>query len=218
MRPGLWVRGAVLTVLAMVIMTASANAQEYRYVSDRLQVTVRTGTTTGNAILFLVNSGTRLEILEENNEGWTKVRGSDGREGWMLSRYLQKEKTAALRLKELDPQTNNLAKKVELLNAENQDLRESLRQSEAQTKSLEERYQKMKDQSEAHQSLKEEHQQLKADFEAQQKKLDEVSAETESMKFGNNLKWFLAGAGVLVLGWLMGLAFAKRKKRASSLY
>jgi SH3 domain protein len=43
-----------------------------------------------------------------------------------------------------------------------------------------------------------------------------MTTEVDSLKFSNNLQWFLAGAGVLILGWLIGLAMGKRKKRYSS--
>lgn len=65
------------------------------WVSDEFEVMLRTGASTNNAIQLMVTSGTRLEVLEEDEEaGYTKVRTPGGTEGWVLSRYLMSEAPA----------------------------------------------------------------------------------------------------------------------------
>ena len=65
------------------------------WVSDQFEVMLRTGASANNAIQLMVTSGTRLEVLEEDEEaGYTKVRTAGGTEGWVLSRYLMSEAPA----------------------------------------------------------------------------------------------------------------------------
>ena len=62
---------------------------ETRYVSDQLEIPMRTGKSTQHRILRMLPSGTPLEVLELDKEnGWTRVRTPDGKEGWVLTRLL----------------------------------------------------------------------------------------------------------------------------------
>ena len=188
------------------------------YVVDKLQVTVRTGPSTENKVLAVVSSGDLVETLGKEQDGWSLVRAPNGKEGWMLTRYLQEEKPAALRLRELDPQANKLLEKVGALETENKDLKAALEKITAESKKLTATLSKLRAETSDVSKLQAEHESLQKEFTSQAQRLDQVSAEAESLKFGNNLKWFLAGAGVLVLGWILGLVMGRKKKRWSSTY
>jgi SH3 domain protein len=212
-------RAASFALLAILLIVGPVTAENYLYVTDKLQVTVRTGPSVENKVLHLVKSGDRVAVLETNAAGWAKVRVAEDKEGWMLSRYLQEEKPAILRIKDLDPQAKDLMQRVEELEQENRELQSRQAQAEKLAQETEEKYQALKEEAAQVISLRSRHNKLQTEFEAQAQKLEKVTAEAESLRLGNNLKWFLAGAGVLVVGWLMGLALGRRKKRwSSSLY
>ena len=191
-------------------------ASEVRYVSDQLVVNVRAIPSYDGTKLFQVSTGDTLTLLQEPSEGWAKVRTADGKEGWMHVNYLTEEKPARLLLKEQDPKNNDMVQKLETLTAENEKMRQELEEARKQTSTNTQQYAQLKSEAAEYMALKEDHQKLKEEFELQGQKLDELSAESDSLRFGNNLKWFLAGAGVLLLGWILGLSFGKRKKRWSS--
>lgn len=206
--------GCVLVLLTF--WAASAAAQKAMYVTDRMQVIVRTSPQQDAKTIFHVGTGEQVTITEGNNEGWVKVRTSDGKEGWALARYFMEEPPAALRLKDLDPQSKNLAQKLEEARKEAQDAKTRLGQAETRAQQAEASYQKLRVDSADVIRLREDCQKLKEDFQQQGQKLEEVATENEALRFGTNLKWFLAGGGVLLIGWIMGLAYGRRKRRWSS--
>ena len=211
---------AVLGILAMVVLLIAPSQSQAleKYVIDKLQVTVRTGPSTENKVLAVVSSGDMVELMGREQDGWTLVRAPNGKEGWMLTRYLQEEKPAVLRLKELDPQANKLLEKVGSLESENKELKAELNKVSTEAHGFKAALDKLRAETSDVSKLQTEYESLQKEFKSQAQRLDQVSAEAESLKFGNNLKWFLAGAGVLVLGWILGLVMGRRKKRWSSTY
>ena len=86
---------ARLAILFLLLLLTSAASAQPRYVSDRLEVTLRTGTSTQHSIIRMVPSGARVEVLETDGaSGYSRVRAADGTEGWVLTRYLMEEPAA----------------------------------------------------------------------------------------------------------------------------
>ncbi len=206
-------------IMLLVAWSVPAGAGQVMYVTDVLHVTIRSGPSVENKIIHRASTGDKFTVLETNQDGWARVRLPGGGSGWMISRYLQAEKPAALKLKELDPQNQSLLVRVEELTKSNRQLTSELTSTRNQLESLTSEYERLKKESARYLELKAAHDKLKAEYQSQQARLQELSTEVESLRFGKNLKWFLAGAGVLLLGWLMGLALGRRKRRwSSSLY
>ena len=202
-------------VLAMSL-AQPAWALQSLYVTDRMQVIVRASPQQEAKTIFHIGTGEMVTVVESNNEGWFKVRTSDGREGWALSRYFMEEPPAAIRLRDLDPQSKNLAQKLDESRKEAQDAKTRLTQAETRAQQAEASFQKLRTDSADVIRLRDDCQKIKEDFQQQNQKLEELATENESLRFGTNLKWFLAGGGVLLVGWVMGLAFGRRKRRWSS--
>jgi SH3 domain protein len=205
---------AWLCLLTLTI--APAWAQSNMYVTDRLQVTVRSGPSVENKVIHVVNSGDRVEILSPVEENWIKVRTEGGKEGWMIARYLQEDMPALVKIKKLDPENKTLLARMEELAQNNQELKSSLGKAQGRVAELEAAYAKLEKDAADVLALRNTHKQLQQDYSGQKDRLNTLSTEVESLRLGNNLKWFLAGAGVLLAGWLIGLAMGKRKRRSSS--
>jgi SH3 domain protein len=206
-------------LLVTCLAAGPAAAQEILYVTDQMRITVRSGPSLGNKVIAMVKTGDKLTLLGSKKEGWALVRLPDGKEGWALTRFLTKERPAKLRLAELDPANKDMARRLEQLHSENQRLSRELSKTEAELAVLSARYEKLQADAADVVALKQRHQRLRTQFAEQSKQFKELVVENKSLKFSSNLKWFLAGAGVLVVGWIMGLALHRRKKRwNSSLY
>lgn len=238
--------------LAVVALAGQASlAGEKLWVSDELQLTVRSGPTLENKILAIAKTGDWVEVLQDNAEGWVRVRLANGKEGWLLKRYLSADRPAMVRLAEISPQASEMSGKLEALTKENQQLsqkvanleavktalegasqklaaggdkitelisdnaslKQQLQQSAQQLKQAEERYVGLARDSGDTVNLQKERDQLRETVAQQKAKLDELSIEVESLRSAGSLKWFLAGAGVLLIGWLMGLSLHRRKRR-----
>ena len=86
----------VLGSVAMASLgLAGAVFAETRYVTDELEVTLRSGQSTRNNIVRMLKSGTALEVLEDSGDtGYSLVRLPSGTEGWVLSRFLVNQPVA----------------------------------------------------------------------------------------------------------------------------
>ncbi len=203
--------------LCLLFLTvAPVWAQSTMYVTDHLQVTVRSGPSVENKVIHVVNSGERVEALSPEEDNWIKVRTEDGKEGWMIARYLQEEMPALLKIKKLDPENKTLLTRLEELTQNNQELKKGLGQAQGRVAELESAYAKLENDASDVLALRNTHKKLQEDFASQKDSLSTLSTEVESLRLSSNLKWFLAGAGVLVAGWLIGLAMGRRKRRSSS--
>ena len=94
----------IRTLLSVLLLSITLNAQaETRYVSDELEIDMRSGTSNQHRILRMLPSGSALEVLEDDKaSGYSRVQTSSGAEGWILSRYLQTSAPASKRLAETE--------------------------------------------------------------------------------------------------------------------
>lgn len=206
-----------LFLLALGLWAAPDLAAKEMYVSDRMQITVRTGPTTDNRVIEMITSGDQVTILEETNDGWAKVRTASGKEGWVLRRFLIDDVPAAMRLQELtDGQGKNLAQRLEEAKREGGEAKRLQATAETRAREAEAALQKLQTECAEVVKLRDEYGKLQEEYQQQTADMEELSTEIESLRFSTNLKWFLAGGGVLFLGWLIGLAFGRRKKRWTS--
>jgi SH3 domain protein len=181
-----------------------------------MQITVRTSPVGEARVVDNISSGESVTVLEENHEGWARVRTAAGREGWVLRRYLMDEKPAALRLSEMTPQDKNLAQRLEDLKRESQDARKAQAQAASRAQEAEANLTKLQADCAEVIKLRQDYTKLQEDCKEKSQALEEMSIENESLRFAGNIKWFLAGGGVLFTGWILGVLFSRRKRRWSS--
>ena len=193
-------------------------AAETMYVTDILRLTLRSGPGTGGEILGIITSGQTLEVVSESDR-WAQVRLPDGREGWVPSRYLTADRTSDLKLARLrqqfEAQKNELdairseaaalKKQTELLQSE---LKQQSQQAEKATKA----YDELKEESADFLKLKTEHKSTLEKATEQSAQIIGLEKELTRLETQRLVRWFLAGAGVLLLGFVIGFS-AKRQRR-----
>ena len=92
----------IITLFLILFILCGQTYAETRYVSDRLEVTMRSGKSTGYGIVRMLRSGTAVEILERDKKsGYSHVRTKSGKKGWVLSRFLNPE------MRQADPMNDN---------------------------------------------------------------------------------------------------------------
>jgi len=84
----------------LILCSFPLGAQEaVRYVSDELAVTLRRDRGGDSPSAGVLMSGARVEVLETDPaSGYARVRTADGRDGWVLERYLKAQPIARDRL------------------------------------------------------------------------------------------------------------------------
>ncbi|MGD8295538.1 MAG: TIGR04211 family SH3 domain-containing protein, partial [Desulfobacterales bacterium] len=209
--------------LGICVMCFSAvGFAETRYVTDLLKLPLRTGPSTEYKILALVESGQQLEVVEPG-ENWSMVRLDNGKEGYVLNRYLVARPTSAVQLKELQSKYTVLKQQADALIEENNRFKEenetfktSLDSSEKARSKLDTDYKELKSSAAEFLSLKKKHQEVSTRLAEQTKRANALDKELSGLEMNQYIKWFLAGSGVLLVGFIIGFS-AKRGRRRPSL-
>lgn len=229
---------AIFFIVAF-IESASINSvfAETRYVSDRLIISVRDGQSQDTAVLGYIETAAPVDILEEK-EDLLKIRTEDGIEGWVRAQYIVSEKPKAMIIENLKNQIAALNKKIETLNNEQDSASDTL----SKTKNMyKEKIEELQEEVNINQKLaakaKSDFIQLNKkhtdllkysknteslidEVEKLKKSNAELNTEVKSLRKdrknplkSNRIQSFIAGAGVLLFGFILG-GSAKKKKRA----
>jgi SH3 domain protein len=114
-----------LPVIGLLALAAVAHADP-AYVSDKLVVSVYAEANQDSDKIETLESGAQVDAMEKN-EGYTHVKLTDGREGWIKSTYLTAQAPAIVRVKELERASSapspKLQEELKQLQAENGTLR-----------------------------------------------------------------------------------------------
>ena len=213
-----------IVFMGIVLMCFSANGfAESMYVTDRLKLTLRSGPSTEHKILAVVESGQKVEILEPG-EDWSLVRNANGKEGYVLTGYLMPEPTHNVLLEKLQrkhkAQTQQAATLLEentRFRSENKKLKSALDKNEKTLQKLRLDYDKLKAGSAEYLELKEKYKTVSRQLAEQTKRADTLDEELRSVETNQYIKWFLAGSGVLLMGFIVGFSARRQRRRPSLL-
>lgn len=213
-----------IVFLGIVLMSFSANGfAESMYVTDQLKLTLRSGPSTGHKILAVVESGQKVEILEPG-EDWSLVINANGKEGYVLTRYLKPEPTHNVRLEQLQSkhkalmqQSATLLEENTRFRSENKKLKSALDKNEKALQKLRLDYDKLKAGSAEYLELKEKHKTASRQLAEQTKRSDTLDEELRAIEINQYIKWFLAGSGVLLVGFIVGFSARRQRRRPSLL-
>jgi len=207
-------------VLLSLLISATIATAETKYVNDRLEITVRSGPSIEHRILRNLPTGTKVETIEEK-ENWSRVRLSGGLEGWALNRYLSDEipasqKYAALKEKcaPLEKKMSRLESENQALKAENQSLSNEIAAMSEALSETKNKYEQLESSSKDFLALQSKNKQLAAQLEEKNQKINSLETKISDSFLSEALKWFLGGAGVLLIGIIIG---ATNKRKRSSL-
>jgi len=196
-------------ILSLFVPTVFAKTL---YITDVLYVTIRDSYMESSNVIKTLKSGVMLEEIGEEQEGYAFVRTEDGIEGWIKSRYLIEEPTAALTLSKIQT-------RLEKLDAESSDFKEKYTQARQKQKEVEKEFKRLESQSQNLMNenarlkklsanpllLSQENEKLKLDYQALESEVLVLRQENETFKTTSGRDWFLVGAGVLVVGLIIGL-------------
>ncbi len=208
------------------VLTFSLPLQaQTRYVTDELEVMLRSGPSNKNKILRILKSGDGLQVLKADaGDGYSQVRNSRGDEGFVLTRYLTNQPSSRNRVKSLEAQIQQLrAKPGELqsllataqddnqaLITQNTDLTAKLTQTSKELDNI-------KRVSSDAVNIANRNSKLEGEVQDLLLELDKMRLDNEDLKDQSAQRWFMIGAGAvgfgLFLGWL--LSISKRPRRQS---
>ncbi|MDJ0621981.1 MAG: TIGR04211 family SH3 domain-containing protein [Desulfocapsaceae bacterium] len=215
---------SALVFCGIIILWSNTVQAQTWYVKPTAEIPLRRGQGSDYKILAIVSDGAPVTVVEEN-ETWAKITTTDGKEGWILKRYLT--------------QQTPLDRVVTNLRAKNQTLEQQLTETRTENEELQRVQQALENTLANHKeelaTLADEHNTLvedtanvitiKSNLEESreavtdlQQKIGVVVAENNRLKASQNIRWFLAGGGTLILGCIIGMIISRSKKKKSSLY
>ena len=215
-----------LTLFLTLWLPKNAEPTTTVYVSDTtLEANLRTGTSQENRIIGMLKAGTKLTLLGEK-EGWAEVTLEDGRTGWILKRYLSERppwRETALRLEKVNEQLRTQLSEIRTehreLKQKSDELQKEKDSQQGELQSVQQEYEDLKKSSTKYLNLKMAYENLQDEARQSKAKLDEVEKAYGKLKTSKAIRWFLSGAGVLILGWIFGSSASRlRRRRASDYY
>jgi SH3 domain protein len=189
------------------------------YVSDILKLTLRTGPSIENKILAVIDSGQMMEIVEFGDE-WSQVQLPNGKEGWVLSRYLTSNETNNIKLQRLETKHKNLiVQAAELLEennrlkAENKKLSTEFEADQKQLVKVRTDYETLKTEAAEFLTLKTRYKRAASQLTEQTAKAQKLEEQLSRLGMNTYIKWFLAGSGVLIVGFIIGFSSKRQRRR-----
>jgi SH3 domain protein len=209
----------------LILASGHTQAQTVRYVTDNLKLEARQGPSTNHRISHMLSSGTRVTVLEEDAEtGYSHVTLDDGSEVWILTRYLMDEPAARSQLADAVENftrereiARDLASQLETSTQTAEEIEKSKSELARDKKVLQTELAQIKQAAADTLSIKERNESLEKQVEALSSDLDTAQQRNRALKERSERDWFIAGAGVLLGGMILGLVIPKiRWKRRRS--
>ena len=200
-----FVKSGFIALLVCVIFSVGISFAETVYVGGVMKITMRRGPGTNHKIIAMLATGESLEIVE-NGRDWSQVRNAEGKEGWVLTRFITRDVPMKRQVEALEKKNKDLTVLLEKIKAENRDV-EATRKKLAV---IEAAYNRLKKKSADFLALEAAHEEMTQAF-TQQK--DRILA-LENRLSKEDIKWFLSGAGVLVVGIILGMSTRRKKQRS----
>jgi SH3 domain protein len=210
-------------VLGLMLFSSSPLWAKTMFITDRIEVGVRSGIGIEQKFVASVKTGDRVEVLE-GDQNWTKVKLQNGTVGWVATRFLVDQVRTATTL---DPKTQEELKGVKDQNLALSKQLESFKQErEKLLKEQEEGKKVLHDlQQEKQGRVAPELNQMKAHNDQLEKQINELKQQAAAnQQRGNNQRlneqiwWFLSGSGVLFVGLILGWLASRRRKKTSRFY
>lgn len=211
--------GLVLGMATIVFAQDTVN-----YVANNSKVMVRRGPSTKNKIVKILPVNVPVTVLEQGKD-WTRIRTTDGVEGFMVSRFLTADMPASMVLEDLQKsydtlkrQTAEPMQEIEALTTKNSQLTKSVADQKAAYKVLEGKYKTLSHRSQNVLKLQEDYDAVKKQLTEAVSQVNALKVERDNLKLSQRIRWFLAGAGVLILGLIIGYSAKRKRSRSTSLY
>ncbi len=229
-----------IVIFMAFLCNATVALAETRYISDQLVVSLRELPQNGSATIVYLKTDTPVEVLEIGEE-FLKVKTTNGEIGYIQKSYLTVDSPKTTTISRLTRENQGLEERVQEMEkrysevsssgdeakkkllSELEDsrlqvdkLQKDLLKSNTELAERTQAYEGLKKNSENIIDITAERDQLRLSHAQLTAKATGLEEERKAFQKKETTEWFLAGAGVLLLGWIIG-KFSK-SRRKSSLY
>ncbi len=193
--------------------TATQLAAETRYITDQFEVTMRSGTSTSNSIISMLDSGTAVTVIEEDvATRYSLVETDNGKQGYVLSRFLVALPAARDRLARLQVKSDELQNTIGELRKELANHRDIKQNDDQQISSLQGNLDKtekalaeLKQATSDTVSVINQNKDLQTRISQLVEEKERLSEENARYKDSTAMDWFIRGAAVSLIAFLLGI-------------
>jgi len=199
----------VLVLVSLFLVMAGNAAAETRYISDRLEITMRSGKGTKYGITRMLRSGTPVEVLDiDKASGYSQIRTKSGKEGRAARDQLT---TAEKNLAELELANNKMIANIKTLTQEKKLLEASLSDLDGESRNVSQELAEIKRTASSALALDSENKNLKGRVVSLEREMQTLNQENESLKDRT-----ARDAAVILLGIITGLIIPRIRFRKKS--
>ena len=212
---------AALCISPLLVLAQGNDA----WISDQFDVVLRTEKkiTPQNFIAVLL-TGAKVTILEQDEESdYTRVRTSDGKEGWLLARFLISSPTARQQLPQVQTRLANseergreLQARIRELEQGRRELQTQLGKTESSSRGLQEQLDEIREMSTDAIQLDDQNKRLKQQLIDNERHIDDIESENRRLLARSNREWFIVGAAVVTFGIILGLIIPRMRWQKKS--
>jgi SH3 domain protein len=207
------------------VLLSSTTLAESLYITDQFEVTLRSGTSTSNSIISMLKSGQKVKLIEQDvATRYSLVETDDGKKGYVLTRYLDKQASGRERFDKLQKQSEKLKTTIAELRLQLKEFKDTKKSDDQNIKQLNQDLtqtrqtleQLREDTSDTVRVLEQnENLQTRINVLESEKKL--LSDENTKYKDSTAMDWFVRGAGISLAAFLIGIIVTRIrwKKRDS---
>ena len=206
------------------MLICSASIAKTAYVSDELEIMVRSGKSASHRIIATLKSGKRINVLEQDQaSGYSKINLGANKEGWVLSRLLRNTPSAKSQLNKaektlaaLKTKFSTSSEQLDLLGKQKSGLDSETSELKKANSELSRELSELQKVSSNAVEILGERNQLQQRVVSIEREFESLKRETDTLKNSEALDWFLAGSGVLLFGIFLGFILPKLSWRKKS--
>ena len=184
--------------ILLVSSGVCVSAEDIRYVTDELEITIHRKMSMNSEIVAQLKSGTPVRILRTNRDaGYVMVGTQDQKVGWMLESFLLKEPAGRQQFQLLKKDYEKLKNEFDA-------------QLEERTAKLTAELKQVKSISKRPLEIQKENKQLKDLLEKERAQTEEIKRENREFKsIHKDRQWFITGALTAICSLVLGLIITK---------
>ncbi len=200
-------------MILAVTGTTTAPAQTV-YINDVIKVTLRGGPGYDHKIVSVLSSGDVVEVIEKGKE-WSQARIPDGPSGWVPTRLLSDQEPNVLKIRRLEQQLAALKaddnRPESALKEENRKLQNALAEARFELEAARQARGSVESGGSGSPGDNPSANDAQVKVAELETRLAECQGHANHETLTAGIRWFLAGAGVLLVGMLIGLKSRNRR-------
>ena len=205
--------------LSLIITFPLLSSAETAYITERLEIPVRSGESRDHRIIRYLQAGSQIEVLKTHESGYSHIKDERGLEGFVLERYLVNEAPSFIITGQLEAQIaeqnetiKRLRQDVNALTTQNKTAGATVKKVKEQLARKEAEFNQFIATAGDSVTLRERLVSLETERQVLLSNNETLRAEKLAVGDNSSKTWFALGALTLAAGWLVGLLMPRVRR------